>query len=384
MSSKSLEKVTGRRIVYMAPDLSDPAVERRRLMLEAGGATVALSGFVRGQAALSASLAHAEILGRTQDAALAQRALAVARQLLAPFALRRRLSGQDAVIARNLEMLVLARAGAALARRRPKICYEVLDIHGVMLGDGVKSRLLRAIERLLLRRVDLLMLSSDAFDRAYFTPRQGTSVPRLLVENKVLALTGEPGVVAPSPSSPPWRIGWFGMLRCWRSLNILGRLAAARPGLIEVDIRGRPSPAVFGDDFEAEIARRPGLTFHGPYRPSDLAPAYGDVHFVWAVDFYEEGQNSSWLLPNRLYEGSSHGRPLIAQRDVETGRWLQAHGAGVLFDDLDASLAAFFDDLSPAAYEAHADAVRRIPLADLLADQESCGRLVEAVTEGVR
>lgn len=371
----------GLRILYMAPDLSDPAVDRRRTMLEAGGAAVAVAGFLRGEAPDPPADWAAERLGRTRDAALAQRALMVLRRLMEPWALQRRVRGMDAVVARNLEMLVLAWAGLALGRNRTRLCYEVLDIHRVMLGQGLKSRLLRGVEGLLLKRVDLIILSSDAFDRAYFQTLQPTAAPRLLVENKVLILHGKTPTVRPAPSPPPWRIGWFGMLRCRRSLELLGRLVASRPGLIEVDIRGRPSAAVFGDDFEAAVAQWPGLTFHGPYRPEALAEAYGAVHFVWAVDFYEAGQNSDWLLPNRLYEGSVHGRPLIAQSGVETGRWLAAHAAGALFRDLDAELAVFFDQLTLLGYQAQAEAVAQLPRSDLVADRHDCRRLVQTLTD---
>lgn len=373
-------------ILYMAPDLSDPALQRRRTMLEAGGAHVAVVGFVRGDAPEPPAAWNAEVLGRTRDAALAQRALMVLFTLMRPWALRRRLQGQRMVIARNLEMLVLAWAGLALSPSgsRPRLCYEVLDIHRIMLGDGFKSRALRSVERVLLRQVDLLILSSDGFDRAYFQTLQPTPVRRALLENKTLALTGSPPAVVPATPAPPWRIGWFGMLRCRRSLEMLGRLAATRPGLIAVDIRGRPSAAVFGEDFEAAVAQWPGLTFHGPYRPADLPDAYGAVHFVWAVDFYEAGQNSDWLLPNRLYEGNAHGRPLLAQRSVETGRWLAARGAGALFDDLDAELAPFFDSLTALAYQDLANAVARIPRSDLVADRADCVRLVNLLMDPSR
>lgn len=381
MRASVADGAQGRKILYMAPDLSDPAVRRRRIMLEAGGASVAVAGFLRGAAPDPPAEWAAEGLGRTRDAALGQRALMVARRLLEPLALRRRVHDKDAVIARNLEMLVLAWAGLTLGASRARLCYEVLDIHRVMLGTGLKSRLLRRVERLLLNRVDLVILSSEAFDRAYFQTLQSTSAPRLLVENKVLALNGEAPVIHPTRPAPPWRIGWFGMLRCRRSLEMLGRLAASRPGLIEVDIRGRPSTAVFGEDFEAEVANWPGLTFHGAYRPEELAKAYAAVHFVWGVDYYEAGQNSDWLLPNRLYEGSAHGRPLIALKGVETGRWLATHAVGALFDNLDVELGPFFDRLSLSGYQNHIKAVARLRRSDLVADRQDCRRLVEALTD---
>lgn len=372
------------RILYMAPDLSDPAVARRLTMLKAGGAKVTVSGFLRGNAPPPPADWKAESLGRTQDAALGQRALMVAWRLLNPVALRRRVRSQDAVLARNLEMLVLAWCGLLLAGSDARLCYEVLDIHRMMLGDGLKSRLLRRVEAALLKRVDLLVISSKAFDRAYFQRLQPLPAPRLLLENKVLSLDDAPASTPPPPpqsEGPPWRIGWFGMLRCRRSLELLGRLAASRPGLVQVDLRGRPSPAVFGDDFSAAVAQWPGLTYHGPYKASDLPSAYGAVHLVWAIDFYEAGQNSDWLLPNRLYEGAAHGRPLLALRGVETGRWLEERGAGILMDDVESELETTLDKMSMERYRLSRDAVDGLAPADLFATRRDCRELVKALTE---
>jgi hypothetical protein len=174
------------------------------------------------------------------------------------------------------------------------------------------------------------------------------------------------------------------MLRCRRSLDILADLAARSGGAVEVVIRGRPSPAVFGEDFEGLTAGRPGLFYGGPYAAEDLPALYGEVHFVWGVDFFEAGLNSAWLLPNRLYEGEAHGRPLIAENGVETGRWLAARGAGVLLDSVESDLLPFFESLTAADYRARLRAVAEIPRIDLLADREDCVRLVQTVLEPPR
>ena len=68
------------------------------------------------------------------------------------------------------------------------------------------------------------------------------------------------------------------------------------------------------------------------HRASDLPRLYGDMHFAWAVDFYEAGSNSDWLLPNKLYEAGLFGAVPIACRDVATGAWLAERGVGVLLE----------------------------------------------------
>ena len=85
-------------------------------------------------------------------------------------------------------------------------------------------------------------------------------------------------------------------------------------GRFEIVLRGRPAYSEF-TDFDGFVAAEPYLRFDGAYRnPEDLAAIYGEVHFSWAIDFFEEGLNSSWLLPNRLYEGCRYGAVPIAMR----------------------------------------------------------------------
>jgi succinoglycan biosynthesis protein ExoL len=262
-----------------------------------------------------------------------------------------------------------------------KLVYECLDIHRMLLAERPDGVLLRALESKLWRQVDLLITSSPAFVRNYFTPR-GFAAPIRLVENKVLDLDEDYlRTVAPKRrSNPPWRIGWFGMIRCRKSLEILSSVARELGGAVEVVIRGRPSRTVF-PDFDEAIAREPHVKYLGPYRnPADLGEIYGDVHFVWAVDYYESGQNSAWLLPNRIYEGTFYGAVPIGLAKVETGAWLKEHAVGVVANEpLQASLIGFFRSLDEGGYADLAKAVAALPRKTLVADREDCRELVEVV-----
>jgi hypothetical protein len=61
------------RIAYFVHDLSDPAVGRRVRMLRTGGAEVTVLGFRRAERAPEIAGAAVVDLGRTYDAAFAQR-----------------------------------------------------------------------------------------------------------------------------------------------------------------------------------------------------------------------------------------------------------------------------------------------------------------------
>ena len=315
-------------------------------MLQAFGDQVLPIGFHRDDRSVaSVEGIPAVDLGRTFDANFRQRIGMLLRQTAnsAPWA--RRLRDCDVVMARNLEMLLL---GAVARRRyapRASLVYEALDVHRFLLSQSLLGRLMRALERVLMRKADLLIVSSPAFLREYFEPMQRLgkrgAIDTLIVENKLLpASRNVPRVVsvASSHRAPPWRIGWFGMIRCRKSLDYLCDLARRHPGLLRLIIRGRPSYTEFAD-FDAQIAQMRAASFGGAYRPEELGTLYGDVHFNWAIDFFEEGANSRWRSPSRIYEGGAFGAIPIALEGTETARWLRHRGIGVVLPSLEA-----FDD----------------------------------------
>ncbi|WP_420391623.1 glycosyl transferase family 1 [Acuticoccus sp.] len=338
---------------------------------------MALLGFYRG-ASPPATVAGVRpiALDRTADAAFTQRAMAVASARASAGRLSRTLGPVDAIVARNLETMPLAQALKARDPSSPPLTYEVLDVHRLLLGRSGRARVLRTVEGRLAAAADLLLVSSPAFVEEYFDPTSAVRLPTLLVENKVLNAP-EP-LAAPRAAGPPWRIGVFGALRCARSLELLGTLASALDGRVEVVIRGRPSSAVF-DDFEDTVARWPHATYHGPYaNPDDLPAIYHDVHFVWAIDYFEAGGNSEWLLPNRLYEAGAYRAVPLARRGTQTARALEAWGFGMVFgDDLQEELVRTFSTLHEARYRAEGDRVATIPRTTFVATDADCRALVE-------
>jgi hypothetical protein len=369
-------------IAYFVHDLSDAAVHRRIRMLSLGGATVTPIGFRRrGEPAAAVEGRPAVDLGRTTDGALGRRAISVAGALWQLDAISRHVRGANVILARNLEMLVIAVRARQLFAPTATLVYECLDIHRLLLSSGPGGHLLRLIESKLWRSVELLLTSSPAFVHNYFAPR-GFPAPIMLVENKVLVLDDRATAThaAKPPPGPPWRIGWFGMIRCHKSFEMLAALARAADGAVEVVIRGQPSDAVFAD-FPAAIASSPHVGYAGPYRnPADLPRIYSDVHFSWAIDYFEQGQNSRWLLPNRMYEGSLYGTVPIALADVETGRWLAERGVGVLLgDSVETQLAGFFRRLDAAMYLRLANSMNGLPRADLVSGRSDCRDLVNAL-----
>ena len=355
-------------------------------MLHTTDAQVTLLGFSRGAPPDNVGGLVPTCLGTTEGGRLGQRIAAVLRAAINSRSWRGILKDADVVIARQLEMLVLAARARDAVAPNARLVYECLDIHRLMVDAGVKGRMLRRLEGRLLGQCQALMVSSPAFIRAHFARRYRNLPSIELVENKVLAREiAAPDLMAETrnrarPNGPPWRIGWFGMIRCSRSLDLLAALAQHRPGLVEVVIRGRVARDAV-PTFDEIVARTPHLTYLGPYdRQNDLAAIYGDVHFAWSVDYFEAGANSDWLLPNRIYEGGLFGAVPICRPECATASWLLQNRIGVILnDDKLTALQELFQTLTMADYDRLASAVRMLPAATFLYDEQDCATIMQTV-----
>jgi len=373
------------KILVLAHDLSDPAISRRVSMLKMGGATVKVGGFYRSATPIENVCDCTTVnFGRTHNGGFIKRCIAVLREILFLHRHRALFVDTDIILARNLEMLAIAVRGQRLTPMRPVIVYEVLDIHRLLLGKNSVGSLLRAFEGRLTRHASALLTSSPAFITYYFEQISNIKLPAHLVENKLLTMAQNLPTVGANQrqKAPPWRIGWYGIIRCKESLDILRDLVRQGDGKIEVVIRGRPALDQI-EDFHERVADESGLRFDGPYKnPDDLAALYNNVHFTWTIDMYEAGQNSSWLLPNRLYEGGAFGAVPIAIDGLETSNFIKRLGIGVsLQHPLGATLVDFFSKLTLEKYFELESAVKNVPRSVWAHDDEDCQNLVDYLVE---
>jgi succinoglycan biosynthesis protein ExoL len=360
-------------VTYFANDLADAAVARRAHMLQVGGASVTLIGFRRTEQPIHrVSGAEAIDLGRTFDARFLDRLTKILWRSLGARRWKDLVTRSDVLLARNLEMAVLADFARLWAGSDARLVYECLDIHGLLLGHGLPSGLLLWWERRLLRRSAALVISSPGFLTNYFE-HLGVSLPTVIVsENKRMTAT----VDAQRPLAdlrrhhPPWRLGWFGIIRCAESFEILKNLARHHPDLIDVQMRGRPTArlqALIDKDLPL-----PNMRFNGPYAPSELASIYQECDLAWAIDLWQQGQNADWLLPNRMYDSGFYNCPPVARAGTETARWLDDRAAGVILQNPDQDFEAFIKALTPARYAELKYAVAAIRTTDLVHTVEEC------------
>ncbi|PKP80143.1 MAG: glycosyl transferase [Alphaproteobacteria bacterium HGW-Alphaproteobacteria-18] len=352
------------RIAFFGHDAADAAVRRRARGFQDDGFQV--TGFMmRRREPLAQEWENVD-LGQTHDGAFLQRIRQVFRGARLAAASGAQLASADVIYARNLDMLACAFLAKRHAKLATPVIYECLDIHRLLCRKDIIGMGLRALEGALLKRSKALVVSSPAFLTEHFDRYYPGAAQAHLVENR---LSGQASYGARAPAGSGQapghiRLGWVGNLRCHRSLDLLCQVADRFGPQVEVRLHGVPALTEI-PDFEAKVAARSNMSYHGRYRsPEDLPEIYAGLDIVWSGDFMEAGLNSSWLLPNRIYEGGYYCVPPIAPSNTETARWILRNACGFILDEpLDSTLPDLIAGLllDPAPVSAFSQTLADLP-----------------------
>ncbi len=374
-------------LAFFAHDANESTVIKRVNAFEANGAQVLGLMFKRDRPGLARETTWHNIdLGSTRDRNYVLRLPKLAAAIVRAVRHRAVLRQCTIFYARNIDMLFVAAAVRWAIGARVPLAYEVLDVQRVFVGDGWINRLFRWLERRLLAQSRLLVVSSPDFMSMYFWPMQGYRGEWFLLENKVHASQAlrpalqDDGMAA----ARPWVIGWFGTLRCVRSLGLLCDIADALGDRVQIHIRGTPSEEDLKlEQLEGAARLHPNVRFFGRYSsPGDLPAIYGQVHFSWSVDYLDAGANSDWLLPNRVYEGGLYGAVALARKGTATGRFVEKWGLGSAFPEpLGQSVTAYLQALDTDSY-AHARRAIKQMDRSFFVDEEDTGKLLRLLCAG--
>lgn len=372
-------------VAFFAPDIAEASQIRRIDGIRTLGHEVVSVSFRRDNMNREFRPDWPDVpLGTTRNNRFLRRAGSVATGIVRALGQRAALADADVWIARNLDMLGLAWAVRFLAGRRDvRIVYECLDIHSLMTRPGPVGAAMRRVERALLARASLLVVSSPAFVSHYFGPVQGYSGPTALLENKLWV--GRRAV--PRPDAPPERegplvLGWVGSLRCARSFAILCETADRLGDGIRIVCHGNLHAHAV-PEFETELAKRANMSWSGPYAyPDGLAAVYADCDLVWAQDLWQAGANSDWLLPNRIYEAGYFGCPQVAVDGTETARRIAADGLGFTLPDAGAgALCALLEGLDRGTVRAASARLLAMPETAFRLHPDEIGRALSSVLD---
>lgn len=247
--------------------------------------------------------------------------------------IRREARRSDVVYCFSLDALLIGRIASLLIHR--PIVYQVQDVRSILIGDQLKNKLFRCIERRLLRCTGHLVVSSQAYYEHHFKVNYGLKRSRVsVVENKL--------ELAPASTDKPAQhsrtrhqtitIGYFGILRCPRSWKVLTTAVQRQSERIQLLVRGKPSGI---PGFLDDVDQSQSIRYGGTYRdPDELAALYGPVDLVWAAYPYSYGKrgNWEWARTVRFYEACAHNRPVVVQAGTEDARVVLEHNIGMVLD----------------------------------------------------
>ncbi len=243
----------------------------------------------------------------------------------------------DVIYAFGLDMLFLGHLSKLFSKNKnQKLVYEVGDIRGIFLGETVINKLFRFFERQLLKKVTLLVITSKAYYEEYFLKIQkAKNLNFHVIENKI-----DPNLFqsidkmqVSDRTQDVLTIGYFGVLRCERTWQILKMLADKAADKMKIYIRGVPGVGL--ENQLSEIGNIPNIIYDGPYVvPDDLQAMYEKVDIVWAAYPYqgERKGNWSWARTIRFYESCYFSKPVIVQKGTEDCKTVQEYDFGCCLD----------------------------------------------------
>lgn len=350
------------KIIFLVSNAADSYFHKRIGELERLGVKVEILGFNREWYERKKYDHPCTFLGEIEQRHYFKRLLPILKAIPA---VRRHLKMADIVYIFLPDMLALYCASALGLRRTWKVVFDVCDIQPVLIGNSLKSRVFRLLERILMRRIDLLVVTSEAFVTEFFQKIQGlTQVRYLVIENKLGRKSLKLPVRSQTERLPGvLRVGYFGVIRCPRSLEILKTAAERGKGRVRIYIRGASPGRIV--DIEACVKENSWIEYGGPYlSPDDCPDLYGSVDIVWACYPYEGRQAGNWLWArtNRFYEACFYGKPMIVQSGAEDGRVVAEKGLGVCVDlsDINACAERILS-VSPDELQRWQSNIKRLP-----------------------
>ena len=317
-------------VVYLLAVSSQPRYWRRINALTSEGLEARILTFNRPYVPASREhAARAEVVASITQGKYLRRLAAFARAFIPVY---RRSRDADFLYCFGSDLAALGIA-VKLFRRRLRLVLEVGDVRPVMINNDVKGTLLRALERLVLRQVFLIVVTSPAYRDRYLVDRQGVTASKILaVENKVdvrMRRLAEPvrgGEVTPGSVLS---IGYYGIIRCQKSWSLLERIAKAFPDRVHVHVWGH---LMLKHRHVDPQGLPPTMSYHGEFRnPEHLPEMFRRFGLAWVAHAHGT-TNTRWARANRFYEACCFGTPMIGQQGTLDGREIDRLGVGLCID----------------------------------------------------
>lgn len=226
-----------------------------------------------------------------------------------------------------------------------KRVVEIGDIREVQTGTTLISRVLRFIEKDIVKKFDLLVVTAPKFYTEYYQKWLKIDVQHLVIENKL----DQSFILFSQTSkevSEQITIGYFGLLRCQWSAEILFKLAKEYADKFSIVLAGK---WMLSKCILDKLEKLDNVVFLGEYKsPAGLNEIYSKVDLVWSCyePLEKDNKNLHWAKTNRFYESLFFKKPLIVRAGSQDGEFVYENEIGLVVDSddcLENDLSVFSD-----------------------------------------
>lgn len=243
----------------------------------------------------------------------------------------------DAIYVFEIDMLIIAYIiNLIFIGRNFIIIYEIGDIQPIKMKKTLLGKIVRGIEKYLVKRVDKMIVTSKDYMFGYYKDILNLNINEInyqVIENKIDKNNVKKENSLINNNNPDKiTIGYFGVLRCERSWEILKNIALLGNDSFEIYVRGY---IMKPDSIKTDSKKYNNIKFEGPYTaPSELSEIYNSVDIIWACFPYRNKDigNWKWARTNRFYESCYFNKPMIVQKGTQDSKVVEENDLGISLD----------------------------------------------------
>lgn len=209
--------------------------------------------------------------------------------------------------------------------RKIKLIYEIADVREFFLTNRktIYTVLFPLFEKLLLKSVSLVVLTSEKFFDAYYY--------RQVPAEKVVVIPNTPNLEFfknyHKRQHSHFTVGFIGGIRYLNQLKLL--VDAAQTSSVNVFFAGGNGSSDMETELHEYCAGKKGIEFSGTYDyATEISGLYEKVDCVYSV-YDADNCNVRIALPNKLYEAVFCELPLLVARNTYLAEIVNRYGIGV-------------------------------------------------------
>lgn len=194
-----------------------------------------------------------------------------------------------------------------------RIRYQIRDLHKYQLVDNIIGKVFSFVERVLLKRVEKVVVSSQGFIDGYYKKIYKGSI--VLLENTPAEKTWQNFIS--KRRGQTFVIGFIGIIRYEKSLlQLIKAIEILNQTNPELGIRGFFAGGGNNDFLRKHASNHSLFEVEGPYEyTKDIKRLYSKIDLIFSVyDSYD--LNCQLAMPNKFYESIISKIPIIVAKQT--------------------------------------------------------------------